>query len=126
MVKKSIELMELCAIQGKTQGWYESHGYKNEFNDELETARIMREIHDLPLCGKYKFEDVILEFETEQKLGEIMLGYWQTDKCMFSKMYHALKDKGIFNELELEAGLPDLKVKIFDENINKPPVNIFD
>ena len=98
----------LYALHGKTQGWSEHFGYKKSNDEEIST--LMKNLHDqiVPILN--------------QKLGDILNHYWQTDKCEFSKIYQGM-DK-IFEKLEKQSN--GYKMKQFTENRNAPHINIFE
>ena len=109
--EQHIRLINLFAIQGKTQGWYESWEYKNR-NDQQLIAKAMKEIHDYTLTGN-------------QILGNVLSDYWENDKCKFSKLYQMFKDEMLFERLYDLAGPQLPKIKRFECNINLPGTNMF-
>ena len=120
---EQVSLTIFRAIIGKRKGWYENFGYINR-RDQTEIAMLMRAIHEYPLPSSLQLKDKsIVIFTGTQTLGETMSYYWNNDKCIFSEIYSALKNQGVFTKLMNEAG--GIKIRRFIENEDLPPTNMF-
>ena len=112
----------LLAFQGETTGAYEQFGYEN--SHQRHTAFYMQDLCNYVLPEKLELRDgSTLEFEGNQKLGAVMMDYWENDKCTFSKIYDALRKNGIFLDLLPVNSLE--RTKIFKENKKAPPMDLF-
>ena len=111
--EEQIYLIELFTYQGKEHSWYQQFGYVNR-NNEQEIATMMRNIHNRILHGIVKFGKMTMEFKKEQKLGDMMMDYWQKDKCTFSKIHNSPSIQGVFHQLRVINGLSEPKTKTFE------------
>ena len=119
---EEVSLIVLFAILGRSQGWYESLGFINP-NHHHGVGNIMRQIHNYFLRGTFIFGNQTVEFHGDQLLGVVMRHYWESDKCAFSKLYEGMKHRRRFQALCNAAG--GVKWKVFRNNIDLPPINIF-
>ena len=102
---------------------HEPIGFANK-HDPAEIAMIMQQIHDCTLPRYMElFDGTTIEFQTDPKLGEVLSYYWENDKSTFSILYHQLLYEGLFKKLNDVAS--GYKRKIYKNNLNVPPMNLF-
>ena len=131
--EESISLIEIYAIFGKTQGFYESFGFMRPFGyrrqESMTLENMMKRIHDTMIRATINLGDgSILDLsDKDYKMCELMVYYWERDQCQFSKLYKALKAQGMFRIIEeAEKHSNQHREKIFVVNANKPNVMFHD
>ena len=121
--EEHIALIDLFAIQGKTQGFFERFKYykysSKQYSERLSKEMIKVHNHEMP--ATMTFQGVTFTFGGHKKLGDVLSDYWDKDKCTFSKIYGEFREKGLFEQLMYLSGG---KEKVYPENANRK-VDIF-
>ena len=125
--EETINVIELLAISGHTEGIFEGFGFFH--SNQRHIALLMTAIHD------YRLEDTITLCDGStlnivdsdyRSLGPLMNYYWQNelnDKCIFSKIYNTPRIRQMFDALN--AASAGMRVKIFEDRFLTSNINIF-
>ena len=99
--QEKIPTLDLLAIEGDSNGWYEQFGFVGRYTkDRQKVAAQMKQVHDHILTGTVVHEnEFIVKFSGKKTFGEVMRYWWNNDKCRFWAMYTAFVNHGLFDPL---------------------------
>ena len=118
---KNILNVDLDAINGPIDKWYDRYGADESIEQEIRAK--MQSIQNRILSGKYTFDGYTWHLDKDYKLGILMPAYWESNKCAFSIIYGALNGRHFFDSIHD----PNIRYKdaISQHNMDRPYLNIF-